>query len=148
MLLRSKLVRNEIGVNPPVPVKVFVVELGADRERKYEFRLDKDGDHVCDVKDHKDIATLLAISEGYEVHPSAIDAAEKAGLMDADKDAKARAAAEKKEQEDRTRVALKGAVDDLDHDELIEAYTKDFGKAPKKGMSDDEMRDALKAHIK
>ncbi|MEK6244020.1 MAG: hypothetical protein AABM33_05910 [Pseudomonadota bacterium] len=72
MLIRSKLERNKPGINPPEPVTSFVVEFGKDRERKYTFTLDEDGDHVCDVQRAEDAQALLAIPEGYEMHPTTL----------------------------------------------------------------------------
>lgn len=94
MLLRSKLVRSKPGSNPPEPIPSFVVEFGEKRERRYEFKLDEVGDHVCDVKHKEDCAKLLAISEGYEIHPSLVEKVEQ--QSDADAKAKEKAEAEAK----------------------------------------------------
>jgi hypothetical protein len=79
MLIRCKLFR--VGGSK--------VELGKGKTRRqYHFKPreaaglkgpeldavmnDQDLDHVCDVAEKEDIATFLAIPEGYEVHDSAI----------------------------------------------------------------------------
>lgn len=54
-----------------------IVTLGkGDDRRDYHFKPQdpkaQDKNHVCDVTDKKDIATFLAISEGYEIHDDAI----------------------------------------------------------------------------
>lgn len=68
MLIRSKLIRtggSEITLGK-----------GKDDRRLYHFKprdpRKPDEDHVCDVNDQKDIATFLAIEEGYEIHPSEV----------------------------------------------------------------------------
>ena len=71
MLIRSKLFR-------PGGTRVA---LGKGRDaRHYHFKpvlgSQKDDDpqheHVCDVTNADDVATLVAIKEGYEIHPSEI----------------------------------------------------------------------------
>lgn len=67
MLIRSKLIRAG-GTE---------VVLGKGKDaRHYHFKPtdpSKPGeDHACDVSNQDDIATLLAIKEGYEVHPSEV----------------------------------------------------------------------------
>lgn len=77
-----------------------------------------DRDHVCDVQDAEHIATLLAIKEGFEVHPTELKTA--AGKAAAD-----RAAAAGSEGK---------SVDDLSEDELEAALErKRAAKAKKEG---------------
>jgi colicin import membrane protein len=73
MLIRSKIARFQPGVNPPEPIASFFAEFGPNRERKYEFKLDANGDHVCDVNHREDAQALIAITEGYEIHPKVLD---------------------------------------------------------------------------
>jgi len=150
MRIVSKIERKQPGVNPPVMVKSFVVEFGENRERKYEFVLDeKTGKHHCDVKHKEDALALVAISDGYEIHPDDLDALDKAGGAEG---AKAKAAAEAKAKAEAYAMAKAAAaieaIDDLDHDELVEAVTKETGKAPAKGHDTGaEMRKTLKALV-
>lgn len=65
MLIRSKLIR----------AAGTLVTLGKGKDaREYHFKpadpKKPNEDHVCDVGNQDDIATFLAIKEGYEVHPS------------------------------------------------------------------------------
>lgn len=50
----------------------------AEERRVYKFKPrdpNRPGqDHVCDVTDQRDLASLLAIPEGFEIHPSAAGA--------------------------------------------------------------------------
>lgn len=134
MLLRSKIVRNKPGVMPPELLPEFVVELGAKRERQYLFKLDKHGDHVCDVKDPADAAHLLGIKEGYEIHPSAVAELEKAS----------EAAKEKADIAEKARLEYEAAVSKMKRPALVK-------EAKRVGISDDEIAaasdDALRARL-
>ena len=134
MLIRSKLKRNEPGVTPPVPIKEFVVEFGKERERPYVFKLDAKGDHVCDVKHKDDLAALLAITEGYEIHPSQVEAYEKAQ----------EAAKEAAEKEGKEVAAYNAKVAKM-HRKALDAEMKERGieSADGKDATDDELRALL-----
>lgn len=88
MLIRSKIARNKPGVVPPEPIDTFPVELGKNRERRYDFKLNKEGEHVCEVNNTEDVTKLLSITEGYEIHPSEVGAYEKAKKEAAEKSRK------------------------------------------------------------
>ena len=71
MLIRTKQVRN----NHPTAGHGTDIELGKGKNKTVlEFRplnpQRPETDHVCDVEDPEHIAQLLAIPEGFEVHPS------------------------------------------------------------------------------
>jgi hypothetical protein len=76
MLIRSKLYR-------PGGTRVA---LGKGKDaRHYHFKAllghkddDPQHEHVCDITNADDVATLVAIKEGYEIHPSEISSKVKA----------------------------------------------------------------------
>lgn len=138
MLIRSKLVRNEPGVTPPVPLKQFVVEFGKNRERPYVFKLDEKGDHVCDVKHKEDCSALLAITEGYEVHPSQVEAYEAAQEK----------AAEAAEKEAKEAKAYNAKVDKMKRKELdAEMVARGLESVDGKDATDDDLRGLLRKPV-
>lgn len=122
MLIRSKIARTKPGTNPPEPIESFLVEFGEKRERQYEFKVDANGEHVCDVKHSEDTQALIAITEGYEIHPSVLDAVEStsdkaAAKAKADAEAKAeaeairKAAAERKAAQEQAEADAQATAD-------------------------------------
>ena len=79
MLIRCKSIRKlppTAGNSEVFGSNIDLTPKGETTKKVLQFRpLDPkspDADHVCDVNDADDIATLLAIREGFEVHPSAL----------------------------------------------------------------------------
>lgn len=69
MLIRIKQIRpggTEITLGKGKDVRTYHFK-AADPEKPAE-------DHVCDITNADDMATLLAIKEGYEIHPSEVKA--------------------------------------------------------------------------
>lgn len=130
MLIRSKLFR-------PGGSKI---ELGKGKEvRRYHFKPlakdaaldDPDIEHVADVTDAADVATFVAITEGYEIHsselkkPAAVAIAKKVA-SDADTKVK-REAAEAAAATARTRA---GGYSSMKKPDLIKLIAERTGKAP------------------
>ncbi len=69
MKIICKIKRQQTDRDGNVVSEGSKIELGANRERVYLFKPDKNGDHVCDVTDARDIAALIKIDEGFEIHP-------------------------------------------------------------------------------
>lgn len=131
-----------------------------------------DREHVCDVNDADHVATLLAIKEGFEIHPSelktaagkaAVAAAEKAaavekggGGVDVLSDdeleaelerrraAKAEAKAGEGEKKDPASTETPD-VEKMDRDELVAAVKAKTGKAPNPSTSVKKLKEMLAA---
>lgn len=134
MLIRSKLKRTVPG-DPTTVAPTFLVEFGPERERKYVFKLDaKTGEHTCEVGHAGDMAALLAIKEGYELHPSEVQAFAKQKEKD---EAAARAA-------QKEVVEYNGKLDKMKRPAL-EAECKERGvESADEDATDDELRSLLR----
>ena len=123
MLIRCKLIR--------AGGSQITLGKGKD-ERLYHFKPfdpKKPGeDHVCDVADQKDIATFLAISEGYEIHPAEIASRVVPTKGSAPTPAKTTTATEPGAPAQKGGEA--SAPKALSKEELIAAVTKKTGKKP------------------
>lgn len=110
-------------------------------QRTLEFRpLDPkkpEQDHVCDVSSPEDLATLLAIPSGFEVHPSALAAPRKAAAKASTASAAASSSASSGEGQ-----AGKG-VDELSREELLAAVAKKTGKKPSPATSTKKLKALL-----
>lgn len=128
-----------------------------------------DREHVCDVKDSDHVAQLLAIKEGFEVHPEALKTAEgkaaaaaAARVKPAGQDGAGVDALSDDELEaelKRRRAAKDGSnvepddvndktvippeIDKLSRADLIAAVTKKQGKAPNPATSTKRLKEML-----
>lgn len=139
MKVLSILPRNVPGVNPPQPMESFLVEFGEKRERKYEFKLDvKTGEHTCDVTDPEDLAALLAIKEGYRIHPSEEGALKKQRAAE-------KAAADKALAE---VAAYNAKLDKMKRKELdAEMKARGLESADGEDATDDDLRGLLRKDV-
>jgi len=87
MKIISKIRRQQTDKEGVVLSHGSVIEMGKDRERKYHFKPDADGHHVCDVTPPEDIAAFLKIEEGFEVHPDELRKSKQSAKTGTDPDA-------------------------------------------------------------
>lgn len=138
MLIRSKLIRPD-GTH-------VVLGKGADA-RKYHFKpLDPkkpDVDHACEVESQEDIATFLAIKEGYEIHPTEIKAKKPAAPAPAPA-ASAPAGGDNTDPGAGAPAKTATDYDKLSKPDLIALVTERVGKKPHPSTSTAKMVQTLK----
>lgn len=136
MLIRTKLFR-------PGGTRVA---LGKGKDaRNYHFKpmlgSQKDDDpqheHVCDITNVDDVATLVAIKEGYEIHPSEISGKEK-GKAPAPAAAETTAAA-------TTPPPPKKPYSSLNKPELLKLVAERTGKQPHGSAARSKLIEQLEA---
>lgn len=144
MLIRCKQSRRRATPSgaPRFGSTIDLTPKGSKEKRLYRFKpLDStkpDENHVCDVTDQQDIAKLLAIPEGYEIHASELErrATPKAAPA-------ARALEPWPEQQ-----AAPGADADKDkrtHKELLAAVAKKTDRKPSPATSRKKLLELLAA---
>lgn len=135
MLLRIKQVRRLPDGKPGTDVDLTHTD--AKAKAIVEFRpLDPknpDVDHVAEVTDQQQIAKLLAIPDGFEIHKRTAAAA---GVAEAGKSAEAPGAA-------TSDAASAGIKPKMSKAELIEAVTKKTGKKPHPSTSTKKLQEVL-----
>jgi len=133
MLIRSKLFRPggtkvELGKGSTVRKYHFKPAAKNGPDDKYD---DPDVDHVCNVTNPEDVATFVAIREGYEIHASELDKPAAAAIATK----VATAGAKKEAQEtsvaaERTAKVRAGGYSSMKKPDLIKLVAERTGKAP------------------
>lgn len=160
MLIRIKQVR-KLPDGKSFGTNVDLTKKGGPRN-VHEFRplnpAKPDEDHVCDVSDPDDVAQLLAIKEGYEIHPTVLKpgAAKKVEITTTASAAAAsgiQTAGDKTETGDqktgevanasKTHTGDTNAPGPLTKDELIAAVAKKTGKKPHPSTSVKKLQEML-----
>lgn len=146
MLIRIKQIRNLADGKPGTDV---VLGKGAN-QRTLSFRpLDPkqpDRDHVCDVTDPQDIARLLAIPEGYEVHESELASRVREPAPAKAEETGDAAGAERAEQKSGNGKALAWYMaPDVDKEKLLAAVAEKTGRKPHPSTSIKKLQEMLAA---
>jgi hypothetical protein len=128
------------------------VELGHKSKknyRVYKFRpanpARPEEDHVCDINDSDDIQTLLAIKEGYEIHPSALKGTTSAPKAPPPAPEKPAAAPASPASEAVRQAATTGNYQSLKKPDLMQLVAKRTGKKPHATTSVAKLIETLEA---